>query len=180
MRLFAAIDIADGVRENLRALIDRLRPSATVNWSRVDNLHITTKFIGEWPEARLDEMKLALAAVKPTGSIDVAIRGIGWFPNAQQPRVLWAGVQADEKLAQLARATEGAVEAIGVDKEDRTYSPHLTLARIRERVPMETLRGAIEALPSTDFGLFRANVFHLYQSAGGRYTRLAEFSLSNS
>jgi RNA 2',3'-cyclic 3'-phosphodiesterase len=176
MRLFAAIDIADGVRENLRGLIDHLRPSARLSWSRVDTLHITTKFIGEWPETKLDEMKRALAAVKAAGSIDIAIRGIGWFPNAQNPRVLWAGVEADDKLAQLAQATEAAVEALGVEKEDRAYSPHLTLARIRGRVPLDKLRGAIDALPSMEFGSFRASAFCLYLSAAGRYTRLAEFS----
>ena len=180
MRLFVAIDIADGVRENLRALIDRLRPAARLSWSRVDNLHITTKFIGEWPEAKLDEMKRALEAVKTAGAIEVAIRGIGWFPNARNPRVLWAGVEADERLSQLAHATELAVEAIGVKKEDRAYSPHLTLARIRERVPLDTLRGAIDSLPSTDFGSFRATSFYLYLSAAGRYSRLAEFPVNKS
>ncbi len=142
----------------------------------MDNLHITTKFIGEWPEAKLDKMTRALAAVKPTVAVDVAIRGMGWFPNARNPRVLWAGVEADEKLKQLAAATEGAVHELGVEKEDRAYSPHLTLARIRERVPLDKLKGAIDNLPSTDFGSFRASAFYLYLSAGGRYTRLAEFS----
>jgi RNA 2',3'-cyclic 3'-phosphodiesterase len=176
VRLFTAIDIPDGVRENLQALIDHLRPSAGINWSRVDNLHITTKFVGEWPEVKLDQMKQALAAVKPAGAVEIAIRGIGWFPDARNPRVLWAGVEGGEKLAQLASVTEAALCELGVEKDDRVYSPHLTLARIRERVPVEKLRGAIGALPCTDFGSFRAAAFYLYLSAGGRYTRLAEFS----
>ncbi len=178
MRLFTAIDIPEAVKVNLRVLIDRLMPTAKISWSRIDNLHVTTKFIGEWPEARLDELKSALAGMRGAGAIDISIRGIGWFPNARNPRVLWAGVQADRKLAELAAATENAVHAIGVEKEDRPYSPHLTLARIRERVPLDKLRSAIEGLPSTDFGSFRASSFYLYLSAGGRYTRLAEFSLA--
>jgi 2'-5' RNA ligase len=62
MRLFTAIDIPEDVMEGLRSLLKRLKPLAKLSWSRVENLHITTKCIGEWPEGRLDEMNRALAA----------------------------------------------------------------------------------------------------------------------
>ena len=195
MRLFTAIEIPAGVKDNLRALLERLRPLAKLNWTREDNLHITTKFIGEWPEARLDDLKRAIAGVGSRGSlrgsgrpIGVSIRGTGWFPNARHPRVLWAGVMAGEDLRQLAHATEDAVAAIGVPKEDRQYSPHLTLARIRADVPPEDLRKVEvlrKALDSPDaasepaeFGSFRATGFYLYLSAAGEYTKLAEFQLT--
>src|SRR5712664_3968170 len=109
MRLFAAIDIPTAVQDKLRALIQHLRPLADINWSPVENLHLTTKFIGEWPEQRLDQMKAALAAVRSPGEIDIAVRGLGWFPTARNPRVFWAGVSAGEPLVSLARATEEAV-----------------------------------------------------------------------
>ena len=60
MRLFTAIDISAEVRQNLKNFVAKLKPMAKISWSPVDNLHITTKFIGEWPEARLEEMKRAL------------------------------------------------------------------------------------------------------------------------
>src|SRR5580700_8022094 len=129
MRLFVAIDIPAAVIENLQALLDRLKPLAKLAWSPVNNLHITTKFIGEWPEARLDEMKTALRGVVQTGPINLAVRGVGWFPNPRRPQVFWAGVDAGEPLAALARATEQAVLRLGVPAETREYSPHLTLAR---------------------------------------------------
>jgi 2'-5' RNA ligase len=78
----------------------------------------------------------------------------------------------------LAHATEAAVCALGVEKENREYLPHLTLARIRERAPLDKLRREIEALPPADFGWFRADAFHLYESAAGTYTRLAAFPLT--
>jgi 2'-5' RNA ligase len=180
MRLFTAIDIPEDVMEGLRSLLKRLMPLARLSWSRVENLHITTKFIGEWPQERLEELKRALAATPAPGPIEIAVRGLGWFPNQRRPRVFWAGIDGGEPLRELAQATEKAVARLGVPAEKRAYSPHLTLARIREAVPLDGLRGALEALPSEcgfDFGSFRASSFFLYLSANGRYTQLARFPI---
>src|SRR5579884_4190074 len=114
VRLFVAIDIPDEVKARLRALVDRLRPLAKLTWSPLDNLHVTTKFIGEWPEERLSEVKRVLAAVDRPAAIQVAVRGLGWFPNARNPRVFWAGIDANESLARLAEETEKSLETIGV------------------------------------------------------------------
>ncbi len=80
----------------------------------------------------------------------------------------------------LARATEQAVARLGIPIEERVYSPHLTLARIREAVPLERLHQTIESFPAGcgfDFGSFNATQFFLYLSAGGKYTQLAGFPL---
>jgi len=184
MRLFTAIDIPAEVQERLRALLARLKPTAKISWSPVHNLHITTKFIGEWPENRLEEMKRALAAIPKPGSIEISVRGLGWFPNERRPRVFWAGIEAagmeaKETLRTLAHSTEQALAKLGVPVEERDYSPHLTLARIREAVKLDALHHAIQSLPkgTLDFGSFHAAEFFLYLSAGGKYTRLAEFHL---
>ena len=180
MRLFTAIDIPEDVVEALRALLNRLKPLAKLSWSRVENLHITTKFIGEWPEERLDEMKRSLAATPAPGPIEITVRGLGWFPNERRPRVFWAGVEGGEPLRALANATEQAVTQLGVPVEERPYSPHLTLARIKHAVPLNALRAALESLPSGcgfDFGSFQASGFFLYLSANGRYTQLARFPI---
>jgi 2'-5' RNA ligase len=180
MRLFTAIDIPEDVVEGLRSLLKRLKPLAKLSWSRVENLHITIKFIGEWPEERLDEMKRALAATPAPSPVEIAVRGLGWFPNERRPRVFWAGIEGGEPLRSLAHATEQAVAQLGVPVEERPYSPHLTLARIKEAVPLDTLRQALQAMPSEcgfDFGSFRASSFFLYLSANGRYTQLARFPI---
>jgi 2'-5' RNA ligase len=177
MRLFTAIDIPAEVKDRLRELLDKLRPTAKLSWSKVDNLHITTKFIGEWPEARLDEMKRVLAGVK-VREIGVRIHGIGWFPDVRRPRVLFAGITASEELAQLACETEAAVALLGVEKEDRAYTPHLTMARIKTSVPLDALRKVIDSLGAADFGSFHATAFYLYLSAAGKYTKLAEYALN--
>jgi 2'-5' RNA ligase len=177
MRLFTAIDLPPQVRTNLGRLVDLLRPTAKVAWSPVNNLHITTKFIGEWPESDLEKLKDALAALPNPGAIEINIRDVGWFPNARRPRVFWAGVADGAALDELARTTEQAVAALGVPPENRPFAPHLTLARIREPIPLQNLFRAIDSLDTTEFGNFRADSFHLYLSAGGRYTRLADYPL---
>jgi 2'-5' RNA ligase len=178
MRLFTAIDIDPRVRDRLGALLARLRPLAKLSWTTPDRMHITTKFIGEWPEDRLGEMKNTLASAGSPGVIDISIRDLGWFPNTRRPRVFWAGVHGGAALHDLARATEEAVFRIGVAREERDYSPHLTLARLREAVPLDRLQRELDALGLADFGSFRAPAFYLYLSRAGRYTKLADFPLT--
>ncbi|MEO7109841.1 MAG: RNA 2',3'-cyclic phosphodiesterase, partial [Polyangiaceae bacterium] len=141
-----------------------------------ENLHISTKFIGEWPEARIDEIHQALKGVAKTGAIRIAVRGVGWFPDAKRARVFWASVSAGEPLAKLARSTEQAVAAIGVEGEQRAYSPHLTLARVNVGAPVDALA---KAAGEPDFGAFQATSFFLYLSENGKYCKLAEFSLTS-
>ena len=94
MRLFTALDLAPGVAANLERLLAQLRPTARIQWSPPANLHITTKFIGQWPEPRLAELKNALAALPPRAALRVRIHHLGFFPNPHAPRVFWCGIEA--------------------------------------------------------------------------------------
>lgn len=182
MRLFAGLDLPYEMRRNLELLLHLLKPKARIQWSPVANLHVTTKFIGEFPEERLDELKMALGAVPVPGALEIAIRGLAWFPNPNQPRVLVAGIQAAEELAALARDMDAACARLGIAMEKREFHPHLTLARIRAAEPLLELKKAISELPSADFGAFSAGTFHLYRSqldpGGSIYTKLASFPLT--
>jgi 2'-5' RNA ligase len=181
MRLFTGLDLPAEVVHNLEQLLQRLRPTARIHWSLASNLHITTKFIGEWPEERLGELKAALAALESQPPIAVHVRKVGFFPNPHAPRVFWCGIEAPG-LETLAEHTDGATAALGIARETRAFSPHLTLARIKERLDLQALRQAVAALPSLDFGEFQAASFFLYQStlkpSGSVYTTLAEFPLA--
>ena len=183
MRLFVGLDLPPGIVRNLEALLDRLRPAARLRWSPPANLHITTKFIGEWPEERLGELKSALAAMGPRPAIPISIRDLGFFPNPRAPRVFWCGIDAPA-LAPLAAETDRATTALGIPSATRPWTAHLTLARIKDRFNPERLQQAIAALPSLDFGTFEAPAFFLYRSQpgpdGSVYTKLAEFPFSNS
>jgi RNA 2',3'-cyclic 3'-phosphodiesterase len=181
MRLFTGLEMPAEIVRNLERLLERLRPAARINWSPPANLHITTKFVGEWPEERLAELKAALGGLSSREAIEIQIHRVGFFPNPHSPRSFWCGIEAPE-LAGLAADTERATCALGIAGETRHYSPHLTLARIKERPNLQALREAVAALPSLDFGRFEADRFFLYQStrlpAGSVYTKLAEFPLS--
>jgi len=175
MRLFTAIDLPGEMLEKIGEFLARLRPLAKLRWTPVENLHITTKFIGEWPEGRIGEMIAALGRVanppQAAGLPHIAIRGVGWFP-----RVFWAGVEGGEALAALARSTEQAVATLGVPLETRVYSPHLTLGRVKDKVRIEEV---VAAAGNPDFGAFQATSFFLYLSANGKYSKLAEFPLNS-
>jgi len=181
MRLFIGLDLPPEVVRNLEELLDRLRPQARLNWSPPANLHITTKFIGEWPEERLAELQSALAGVPHRPLIQVHVQRLGFYPNPHSPRVFWCGIDAPG-LAELAADTDRATSSLGIEREKREYSPHLTLARIKEKLNLQPLRETIAALPALDFGPFPASRFYLYQSklrpTGSVYTKLAEFPLS--
>src|SRR5947209_11546856 len=176
MRLFTAIDLPDGVLANLAALVDRLRPAARIHWSPPANLHITSKFIGWWPDERVAEVNAALSGIASMPVLRVHIRKVGFFPNPHSPRIFWCGVEA-AGLETLAAATDAATSALGIASESRAFSPHLTLARIKEKLNLQPLREAIAAEPNLDFGSFEARSFFLYQSVlrptGSVYTKLA-------
>jgi 2'-5' RNA ligase len=169
------------MRRNLELLLQLLKPKARIAWSPLDNLHITTKFIGEYSPERLENLKSTLGALDKPGALTVQIRGIGWFPNPHNPRVLFAGIQAPEGLRELASKTDAACEALGVPRETKEFHPHLTLARIRTPENLFDLKKAIADLPGTDFGAFTSTQFHLYESAlspsGSIYTKLASYPL---
>ena len=179
MRLFTAIEIPTQMKARLGAFVDRVRPAAKLSWSPVDNLHVTTKFIGEWPNTQLSQLKDVLASVPKPGAVEIVVRGLGWFPNTKNPRVFWAGIEVNEPLRKLAADTEKALAAIGVPVEERGFHPHLTLARRREPMPLDHLRRILDSLSpdSSDFGTFSAVSFFLYLSAAGKYTKLEEFPL---
>ena len=180
MRLFTGIDLPPEVLLRMERLMSALRPEALVNWSPLDNLHITTKFIGEWPEKRLDELREVLAAVPARNPFEIEIRDLGWFPHERSPRVLWAGVHGGDPLKALAQELDEVLERkLGIKREERDFSPHLTLARIKNPVPLHRLRQRVADMRSTAFGRFAASRFVLYRSQPGSnssiYHKLQEY-----
>src|SRR5258708_3409148 len=159
MRLFTAIDLPEEPLLRLERLLTALRPEALIKWSPLDNLHITTKFIGEWAVERSDEIDRALAGLAPREPFEIALGGLGWFPNERSPRVLWAGVHAGPELAGLARDIDEALAGAGVAKEERAFAPHLTLARIKNPIPLGGLRQTVERMQPADLGRFMVTRF---------------------
>jgi RNA 2',3'-cyclic 3'-phosphodiesterase len=178
VRLFVALDIPVPVRVAIETLVTKLRPACPqARWVRLEGAHITLKFIGEVPANTQEPIRSALASLRPPGPIEMDFRGVGFFPNERRPRVFWAGIEAGKALADLAMAVEMALEPLGIPRESRAFSPHLTLARFDSPRGLDGLRKAIAAAGDLEFGRSTAVEFHLYQSVlkrgGAEYTRLA-------
>jgi RNA 2',3'-cyclic 3'-phosphodiesterase len=197
MRLFIALDIDDAIREKIRVFLEGVRGFAPdARWVRSESLHVTLKFIGEKPADTADAIKRALAKVEAS-PIELSFRGHGFFPTPKSARVFWIGIQSGPDLPKLASVIDDASATLDIPKEDRGFSPHLTLARRgggsgsprwrKGDVPnkaFERLSGKLAAMSPLDFGTMTAREFFLYQSQlsreGSRYTKLEAFPLRGS
>ena|ERR1700685_1051834 len=183
MRLFTAIDLPNDILLRLERLLSALRSEALINWSPLDNLHVTTKFVGQWPDSRLDELHAALSSLAPRSPFEIELKSLGWFPNARSPRTFWIGVHG-EALHQLARDTEQQLEPLGIPKESREFSPHLTLARIKTPVPLRRLHEKVDEMQPASLGHFSASHFALYRSDPGSnasiYRKLRDYNFESA
>lgn len=180
MRLFVALQIPPAVRKNLAEFLEELRAlSSQPRWVRAENLHVTLKFIGELQPEKLDAIRAALSAVHSDRLVTLDFRGLGFFPNEKRPRVFWAGIEVSANLAQLASDIDRATEELGIPREQRPFSPHLTLARFEPLGLPEALRSAIQKNAKREFGSVAAKEFHLIESklkpSGAEYTTLETF-----
>jgi RNA 2',3'-cyclic 3'-phosphodiesterase len=140
MRTFVAIELGSPLRQamvdvqaTIKRALDSL-PGARPQWVRPESLHLTLKFLGEIDEANLPDVLVALrVAAHRQGGFSLTVRGIGVFPDARTPKVLWAGLSGDvDKLTALAGAIDEALIPVGIEPEGRPFKPHLTIARIKD------------------------------------------------
>ena len=194
MRLFIALDIADEIRERITRFVEGVQGFAPdARWVRAESLHVTLKFIGEQADPAVDQIKQGLGTVAASAA-EIHFRGYGFFPTAKSPRVFWIGMDAGPQLTSLATMIDNQMAALGIPKEDRAFSPHLTLARgaggsgsPRWRKgdgpnrAFQRLQEKLSALSTPEFGTMTAREFFLYQSQlspkGSKYTKLARFAL---
>jgi len=183
MRTFVAIDIPGEIRERIQELIATLRQApANVRWTRPEGMHITLKFLGEVPTEKVDRVKLALQSLETAEPVAITIAGAGFFPNERAPRVLWLGIEAGPELGKLAASVDGSLLSLGIPKEDRPFSPHLTLGRFRDRAGAAPLRNLLKQQETLAMGSFSAAEFFFYESrlssGGSIYKRIARYPLA--
>jgi len=192
MRLFIALDIDPTIRARIAQFIEGVRGFAPdARWVTAESLHVTLKFIGEWPPERLGELKSALAGVRGQPS-PVTFSATGFFPAPKSARVFWIGIEAGPELAGLAAAVDAKTSTLGIESEKRAFTPHLTLARTGsgrpQRVPSDLnnlsfrrLQEKLAALPAPAFGTMSPREFFLYESRlssqGAQYTKLESYPL---
>jgi len=195
MRLFIALEIDQAIRERIARFMEEVRSFAPdARWVKEESLHVTLKFIGQQPEEKVGPIKTALTTAVAAPS-EIQFRGYGFFPTPRSARVFWVGMECGPELGALAAALEGKMSSFDIPREERKFSPHLTLARaaggsgsprrLRHDAPnrvFEHLQAKLAKLPSIpEFGRMIAREFFLYQSQlspkGSRYTKLARFPL---
>ena len=170
-RLFVAVTLPAEAREAIARLIHALR-AADVSGLRLVNpegVHLTLKFLGNVDRSLLPALADALDAVgEGAAPFALQLSGVGVFPNPRSPRVLWAGVTGDiASLTALARRVDDACSTLGFPRERRPFSPHLTLARVRESASAHERQHSATIIK--DIGLaptqpFSVQAFHLVRS----------------
>ncbi len=186
MRTFIAIKLPEDVLRGVAVVQDRLRRSGVeAGWVRPESIHLTLKFLGEVEEARqgeiFDALRKAAAGVSP---FTIAVAGAGAFPGSRNARVLWLGITGDlAPLAALQETIEEAMEGLGFRREDRKFTPHLTLARIRQGRPPSGLQKALDEIKDTGLPAFEVDSVHFMKSdlqpSGPVYTELGRVELAN-
>ena len=154
IRAFVAIELPDHVRQVLAELIERMSRADVrgLRAVRPEGIHLTLKFLGPTDTAQVEPVVAAIERVCQTHrAFDLVLGGPGAFPSPTSPRVLWTGVESPgSELIALQRDVEASLVGLGFPRDERRFSPHLTLARFREGTPVEDRRKAAEALFSTD------------------------------
>ncbi len=194
MRIFIGVDLDEGIRGKIARFLEGVSGFAPeARWVRPESLHVTLKFIGEQKAEQIEAITQRLRRVE-SAPFEAQVSRYGFFPTAKSPRVFWVGIQAGPQLAQLASDIDAAVAELGVPREERPYSPHLTVARTGGRSadpkwrkgdgPNSTfavLQKRLAAMGEPDFGKMTADQFILYQSqlspAGSKYTKLERFPM---
>jgi RNA 2',3'-cyclic 3'-phosphodiesterase len=183
LRVFIAIELSEQVKNFLAKLcLDLKRFGADIRWVRTDGIHLTLKFLGEIRSTLIPEIEEAVQPVFASETkLLVHVRGLGIFPSIRNPRVIWAGVEDNEKrLVSLAEKIDSALEGIGFSRENRPFMPHLTLGRTKSRQDLMQVIDFVEKhknLPGPDFHAHRAVLFQSVLKYGGaEYSSLKLFN----
>jgi RNA 2',3'-cyclic 3'-phosphodiesterase len=202
-RLFVAIGLPEEIKKKLEEIQKQLRRFAIdAKWVKPEGIHLTLKFLGYVEQERIPQINNLLRKISlhysfyPNRNLDPApdldpnrepgivgviqLKGLGFFPNARRPNVLWAGLVCPG-IEALQQEMENELATIGFEKENRPFSPHLTLARFREPKGLIQLAQEAEKFNEVLLGEFQPTHFSLYQSVlnphGAQYTVLESFGL---
>ena len=177
MRLFIAIELPAEIKSALSQLRRDL-PGA--RWVAAEKIHLTLAFLGEVEEAQVAQLAAELARIH-LPPFTLALTGPGCFPHRQRPRVLWVGLAPQPLLTQLAAAVQGALLVCGFPLEERPFSAHLTLARLKSPVAREVGVFLDQSLPEP-LPAFAVREFILFESRlnphGAEHLPLRSFSLA--
>ncbi len=199
MRLFVAINLPDHVLHGISKLVEQLRASAYgVRWARLENIHLTLKFLGEVTPPQVEDVISSLAGCLADKSVvELRLVGMGVFPDVRRPRVVWLGVGGNRALSNLEeihRDVDEGLARLGFEPDARPFRPHMTIGRMRRvrgkgaggRAGNGVLVGArlerlLERVDAPDEA-FRVDSIELMESvlgpSGAKYATVSSFALN--
>jgi 2'-5' RNA ligase len=188
LRLFIALQLPEAVRDSIRQAQAELRGALAepaVRWTRPEQLHVTLRFLGKVDLSRIDGLVVSVGrACDGFGAVGLRAGGLGVFPDARRPRIIWIGVSdASGRLMMLQKAVEAATAAFTAEAPERTFTGHVTIGRCRDvrRRDVVTLSALGGAMGRRQFGEWIADRIEIVRSelgsGGSRHTTIAALDL---
>jgi RNA 2',3'-cyclic 3'-phosphodiesterase len=188
MRAFVAIfPSAELVRKltRIQSVFGAELSNRAIRWVKPEQVHLTMQFLGSIPLAEVGRFEAGVErAARESGPLGLAVKGLGCFPSAKAPRIVWAGLEGDLKpLERLQRLVNEEMGKLGIEREERSFMPHLTLGRVNRLNfrEVELVRTLSHARASESFGEWLVKEVRLMRSnlspAGASYRSLACFEL---
>lgn len=185
IKTFIAVKASQRVTNNVSSVVSRLAArNDQYNWVEPESLHVTLNYVGAVVDVELPELcKLIKQAIEPHSPFELSLHGVSGFPNVEQPRVLWIGVdEGKEALGALYRSLEDVLHHWGINKERNPFMPHMTLGRVgRAGRWNEELLELVHKLRNHDGGFCQVNEVIVYSSYRERgapsYTPMATLRL---
>ncbi|RIL07730.1 MAG: RNA 2',3'-cyclic phosphodiesterase [Proteobacteria bacterium] len=186
LRTFFAVEIGDAARREARAVAERLAAEPggdAVRWSRPEAYHVTLRFLGATPHARVADVAAAVrAAVRDVAPFSLRLGALHGFPTPRRPRVVVLDLEPPDAIVAVAARVESAVVEAGFAPEARGFHPHVTLGRVKERARRAPRLHA--TLGPADPAPFRVEQVVFFRSelapAGSRYTPLQRIPLGGA
>jgi 2'-5' RNA ligase len=187
IRSFIAIELSDELKLKLGELESRLKSGGQpgVKWVNPNSIHLTLKFLGNIDASKTDDITGAIKeAAKGVSPFNLKVDGLGVFPNLRRPQVVWIGLSEEvDKLGKLQHQLELNLVPLGFSPESRKFTPHLTLARVNNRVSPDERQRLGKRIAETKFaaGIFQVTAVSLIKSQltrqGAIYSRISSVSL---
>lgn len=183
MRCFIAIDMPEDIKASILNVIEKAGQKVKgIRWVSAQNIHLTLKFLGDVKEELIHDIEKGLSSVCINHvPFTINIRGVGAFPNFKYPNVLWIGIDESEELKRLYEDIEEFMFELGFEKDDRRFSPHLTIGRVKDRKGIEQILKELYTFKDTFFGNIEVKEVLLMRSVlkptGAEYSKIARFNL---
>ncbi|MFQ6040331.1 MAG: RNA 2',3'-cyclic phosphodiesterase [Candidatus Poribacteria bacterium] len=187
IRTFIAIEIPDEIQAKLVEIqTDLAKFMPRVSWVKRGNIHLTLKFLGDVGANQIESINSVLQSVAEShSSFDMSFSGVGVFPNLRRPRVLWIGITTgSEQASQLSEDISNSLQPLGFPRERRGFTPHLTLARIKRPVNLQSVSGKFNQYDNLGIPTLKVDHFAFIRSQlhphGSIYTPLRKFALKRN